>query len=927
MNIKIRLHHLTFIAFTVISSVPVFFLAAWVQQSAMNKEVKAVAEKHLLVANNVTRALSRYIQDVESGFRLVVSNLLHKEDVNGLPKLLENLNFLHVCLINPNGQVLDVISGSSNKPPQQIPLSVLSKLTEYIEQSKQTPNQVVFSQLVRDDKNIPRIFVVQTLSEQQIVLGILTTSYIQKVQKSIAFGVRGHAAIVDGQGKVMAHPSQAWQDDMKDISQIGPVKLMMQGNTGVTQFYSPPMQADMIAGYTSVPQTGWGVMVPQPMEELSKRAQDVRFIALTITILGISIAGIISWFLAGFMTRPIQAVVNSALITPKDNQLRTVNYSQRFLPQEFQELITAFNHMINDIHVSNTAIEETASRLEEAQRIANLGNWEWDIESDKLWCSEEFYRICHIPATQFNGHYTSLLELIHPDDQELFKSSIEKLRLKNEHFSIDHRIVLANHKERFVHHEAKSICRENEQIHIVGIIHDITERKQHENQLFHQANFDQLTSLPNRTLFFDRLSQSLINSARENHNIALLFIDLDNFKDVNDSYGHIVGDRLLQQAAERLVKCVRKGDTVARLGGDEFTIILNNISQGEDAAIIANKAISKLVEPFQIENYEAFISASIGITISPIDANTSVALLRNADIALYRAKAAGRNTFCFYTTAMDEEVINRTRLGNELRKAVEQNELSLYFQPIIDLQTGKITSAEALLRWIHPTRGFIPPDVFIPIAEETGIIAPLGKWVLQNACKEANTWQEKISNAPSVSVNLSVQQLKLGLSSKDIKNILKQTKLCPKNLTLEITESMFMDDVNETIRWMKQINNLGVDFSVDDFGTGYSSLSYLKRLPVKILKIDRTFVIDSTKKTDDAMLVRSIIAIGKSLNLQVVAEGVEEENQVKYLKRLRCDYVQGYYYSKPLPKNDFFILLQNWHEMDRDDEHLTAQSA
>lgn len=256
---------------------------------------------------------------------------------------------------------------------------------------------------------------------------------------------------------------------------------------------------------------------------------------------------------------------------------------------------------------------------------------------------------------------------------------------------------------------------------------------------------------------------------------------------------------------------------------------------------------------------------------------------------------------------------------------MDKNSLQLYFQPIIDLQNGKVSSAEALLRWNHPQHGFISPEHFIPIAEETGIIAPLGQWVLKNACQEAKKWQQAFPDAPGVSVNLSLQQLKLGLTPEDIHEVLTLNRLAPEKLTLEITESMFMDDINEIINWMNHINNFGVGFSVDDIGTGYSSLSYLKRLPVKILKIDRAFVIDSTKKSDDAMLVKTIVAIGKNLNLKVVAEGVEEENQIKYLKQLHCDCVQGYYYSKPLPAKDFQSFLKNWNQVEnKHRDHLTV---
>ena len=442
---------------------------------------------------------------------------------------------------------------------------------------------------------------------------------------------------------------------------------------------------------------------------------------------------------------------------------------------------------------------------------------------------------------------------------------------------------------------------EGNPIEYVAVFSDITQRKQDEEQIRHQANFDALTGLPNRTLFFDRLSGALATARRERGMVALLFVDLDRFKVVNDTLGHAVGDRLLEQAAGRLTACVREADTVARLGGDEFTMILPDIGRGADAAIVADKVIESLSEPFWLEGHEVFIGGSIGITLFPADAEDTVTVLRNADMAMYRAKEAGRNVYRFFTQEMDAQVLMRMDLEKDLRRALGHKEFVIHYQPIVDLKSGRVVSAEALVRWIHPQRGMVSPGDFIPLAEETGLIGPLGEWVLRNACVEAKAWQDAGLPMLNVSVNLSSRQLKRGFSGGVIAGIFEETGMPPARLTFEITETLIMEDSDDAVAWLNSIKDMGVGLSVDDFGTGYSSLSYLKRFPVDVVKIDRSFVRDVTEDPDDAALIEAILAMTHSLNLKVVAEGVETREQLEFLERLGCDMVQGYYFSKPVP--------------------------
>jgi diguanylate cyclase (GGDEF)-like protein/PAS domain S-box-containing protein len=445
----------------------------------------------------------------------------------------------------------------------------------------------------------------------------------------------------------------------------------------------------------------------------------------------------------------------------------------------------------------------------------------------------------------------------------------------------------------------------------VGTFSDITQRKQDEAQIWRQANYDALTGLPNRALFLDRLSRAVAEARRERHRIAVMFVDLDNFKLVNDTLGHSIGDLLLQEAARRLSACVRDSDTVSRLGGDEFTIVLKGVTEESDAARVAEKVIAVLSQPFRLDEHQAMVGASIGITFFPDDALDEESLLRNADMAMYRAKEIGRKAYTFFTQDMNDRVQTLAALGNELRHAVERNEFVVYYQPIYDARSLTLEGAEALVRWHHPRLGLVPPGDFIPLAEETGLIGPLGDWVLRQACHDAVTWQR--SNGPplTVAVNLSNRQVKLGPQqvARHAAQVLAETGLRPSLLKFEITESFVIEETDEMLRWLRSIRETGIRLSIDDFGTGYSSLSYLRRLPVDIVKIDRSFVSDVSRNADDAALVRAIISMAHNLRMEVVAEGVETPNQLSFLQSADCDMVQGYYFHKPMPAVEFRRLL------------------
>ena len=449
-----------------------------------------------------------------------------------------------------------------------------------------------------------------------------------------------------------------------------------------------------------------------------------------------------------------------------------------------------------------------------------------------------------------------------------------------------------------------------------ALISDITERKLAEEQIRYQANYDELTGLPNRSLFLDHLDESLNRRERTEKDMALMFIDLDRFKWVNDTLGHDAGDDMLCQVAERMKECIRRVDTVARLGGDEFVVILQDISKAEDTVNIAEKVIEQLSRPFMLGRKEASVGASIGITVAPTDGKDSTTLLRNADLAMYAAKKAGRSIYKFFTSEMNDQALSRANMETELRRALAENELVVYYQPIADLESGRVNYAEALVRWNHPQRGLVLPDEFISLAEETGLIVALGEWVLHSACAQAEAWQDAgQQHGFSVSVNLSSRQLKQGLTTEKVAEILSGTGLPAHRLTFEITETQIMEDAEHAITWLNAIKDMGVRLSIDDFGTGYSSLSYLKRFPIDTLKIDRSFIRDMTSDPDDASLVEAITAMARSLKLKVIAEGVETKEQLDQLRSLGCDLIQGYFFSKPLTAEEFGNLLSKGDEV------------
>lgn len=558
---------------------------------------------------------------------------------------------------------------------------------------------------------------------------------------------------------------------------------------------------------------------------------------------------------------------------------------------------------------------ERAALLESA---TNDGLWHWDLSADRAHFSARWRELLGLALEPLDDSIAEWLDRVHPEDRERVQAELRA--------HIDGSTPLYECEHRLQHHGGGwrwMLCRgrvsrdaEGRARQFAGSLSDVTHRRQAEEQLAHRSFYDTLTELPNRALFHDRLRHALRRAARRaDYVFAVLFLDLDRFKVINESLGHFAGDRLLVMIARRLELSLRPGDSVARLGGDEFAILLDDIRDASDAIKVADRVHGELSAPFNIGGQELFISSSIGIATSLTGYQRPEDVLRDADTAMYRAKASGRARHALFDTAMHAHAVQQLQIERDLRRAVERHEMRVHYQPIISLATGRIGGFEALVRWTHPERGPVSPGDFIPIAEETGLIVPLGRWVLRQACMELATWQRKLGNprACTLSVNLSSKQLNQPDLAHQIAQILVETGISGDQLQLEITESAILEHPDAAKTILLKLKELGLKLSIDDFGTGYSSLSYLQRFPIDSLKIDRSFVQhlgqDRGIESDDARIARTIVMIGRNLGKSVVAEGVETAAQLSLMRSVECDHAQGYFFSKAVDGDSALALV------------------
>lgn len=548
---------------------------------------------------------------------------------------------------------------------------------------------------------------------------------------------------------------------------------------------------------------------------------------------------------------------------------------------------------------------EDRVRPVQTQWIAQLGNWSYDLNTNELVCSEENYEILDVEPETFAPSYENFIELVHPEDRSFVKESIEKVILQKKINNIEHRVVLKDGRVRFLHQIVRVVYdKEGQPIRILGTVQDITSLKQQEQQIRKLSYYDQLTGLPNRVMFLKEIDCLTMLKCAKHKDFAVLLLDLDRFKIVNDSLGHEKGDLLLKAIAKRLeYNIITDVYNIYRLGGDEFAIIINEIDLVEK---IAKQVMDIISEPFMIGGHQIFITTSIGIAHYPENGHSGNALIKNADAAMYQAKEMGKNQFIYYTADINERAIDRLFLENELRNAIERQEFDLHYQRQVDASGDNIIVAEALLRWRHPEMGLISPDNFIPLAEELGLIVPIGEWVIRTACLQNRSWQEEGFPPIKIAVNISIRQFQRDDFVQMVEEILREAELEAKYLELEITESIAMYNIDHVMSVLDQLKRLGVSVAIDDFGTGYSSLNYLKELSIDVLKIDKTFINRVPNEQKNAAIVESIINMAHNLDLKVVAEGVETEEQLSFLKACKCNLMQGFLFNRPVPPELFW---------------------
>lgn len=567
-------------------------------------------------------------------------------------------------------------------------------------------------------------------------------------------------------------------------------------------------------------------------------------------------------------------------------------------------------------------LDKSRKRLAKTQELAKIGNWEFDIKSSTFVCSAEASRLVGIKEHQQDPSLENFLSTVSEEERHSVKEVINAAVKAKKSFNINYRIVLTDGSERFILNHGEVLYSDNDEPEIIlGAVQDVTELKQAEEEIRYLAFYDGLTGLANRMLFQDRLTQEIRLAERNKQQFALLYLDLDQFKRVNDTFGHHIGDLLLKKVSGALQKCIRATDTasrlvemnrnpaIARLGGDEFTVILPNIKEPENAAFVARRILKEIPKPYILDGHEITATTSVGISLYPTDGTDASELLKHADTAMYQAKNNGRNTYQFYEESLNTAAIERFTIERDIAKAIERNEFLLYYQPKIDLQSRKIVGAEALIRWIHPQQGMIPPDKFISIAEESGQIIAINKWVINEACRQWKEWQDSGYDPGVIAVNLSGYQFAQQDIFRTIRSSVEAVNLSPSSLEIEITENILMQEEKEINRILFKVKEMGIRIALDDFGTGYSSLSYLASYPVDTIKIDRSFVEGCNTNKNKVILIKAIVALGHSLGMSIVAEGVEEEEELLIVSDLGANEAQGYLFSRPLPAEEFIAFF------------------
>ncbi|MDO6685311.1 MULTISPECIES: EAL domain-containing protein [unclassified Agarivorans] len=803
MNRRISLRYILFVICMSAALLPALMVSSWLKHQVQQNETALVQDKHLLIARNLSTALSRYAADTSAIFNSVNQQISHHGFHSELRPLLKSINIYALFEWQVGRGQRFYFSEQDITPFETIP----AQIQVAMELARVYKDQAFYSGVVIEGVTKPTLFLTTYQGQDRYLLAALTTDYLLESQSEVRFGDQGHVALFDQFGRVLAHPNQQWATRAKDLSGLDPIVQMRDQPFGVSQFYSPALQADMIAGYSRVEGPGWGVIVPQPIAELQSQSMRLQEYAFLVSILCVMVVGVITWYLSCVIVRPISQVVEAAQGISHGEMGKFVTPKRRFISIEMDSLVGQFNAMAGEVYTSRTLLEQRVK-----QRTAALSK-------------------------------------------------------------------------------------------------EVAVRKKAEEQVWQQANFDPLTGLPNRRMLNRLLSDALATRLAEER-VCLMLLDLDQFKGINDTLGHDMGDMLLQIAAQRIQHCILQGEHVARLGGDEFIILLSENEEGSRVAELGDAVLKTLSTPFQLGIERVYISTSIGVAFAPQDGDKIDDLLKHADQAMYVAKQQGRNRLSYFTASLQEQAQVRRLLANDLRQAVAKKQLCVHYQPIVDLASGEMIKAEVLVRWNHPTQGWISPHDFIHVAEETGVIVEIGNWVFSSAVAQLKHWKEQGLRPIQLSINTSPKQYYE--AECDVNHWLSQLAeagLSSADVVMEITEGLLMENSPVVNAKLLAFSEAGVEVALDDFGTGYSSLAYLQKFDIEYLKIDRMFIHNLAEDGDDLIVCKAIIVMAHKLGIQVIAEGIESEHQARLLREAGCDFAQGYWFAKPLAKDDFEALL------------------
>ncbi|WP_226037140.1 bifunctional diguanylate cyclase/phosphodiesterase [Aquibacillus saliphilus] len=796
---------------------------------------------------------------------------------------------------------------------------------DYVQQSIRS-KMIVFSNIVSTHNRDIVVMSIPLLKNHEVErvvnlsIHLKSNTFFHSLVEELEITEESYAYIIDDNGRILFHSNTNKIGKIDFSPNI--IETVMSENYGYEKVTNEEDDA-FYASYNYIGGLGWKIVALVPVKSTFVSSVEFQNILIPIFVTLSIVLFLIITFMMHQNHKPFTRLFEAIESISKGEYTTLIEGVDE--KTEIGTIIAKFNVMVDELEQYK---EENRQKTKELKKHRNFLNRVIDYNPNGIYAmnwSGEY--------TLANKEYASMFDLT-PDDiigkkEQEFNPDIESVQ---KYLKINRDVITSgvereiedyflddDGNKRWFHIGKVAITNDNGEAEVLTVATDITDRKQQEEVITHQAYHDDLTGIPNRKLFKKRLKQEVEAANENDYAFSLLFLDLDRFKYINDTFGHDAGDALLQMVSNRFDSCLSNQHIIFRLGGDEFTVIIPGVNQRQEVADLSKKILTALSEPYEIDGNRFIITASIGISIFPNDGQSADFLTKNADIAMYQAKDQGKNTFRFYTPDMETELAMKLKLEMDLYLALQRDELFIHYQPITDTKTESIAGMEALLRWEHPQLGLISPAQFVPIAEETGLIHSIGEWVLRTACIQTKMWQEEGNYPIKVSVNLSPVQLRDATIVDKVEGILQETGLDPVWLELEITESTIMENKREVVKILKRLRSFGVRIAIDDFGTGYSSLNVLKRLPIDTIKVDRSIVQHLLEKEVDDVILTAVFDIAKKMNLTVIAEGIETEEQYNYLKEKYCQYVQGFLFSQPLTNEQFIQFLK---KKSHNDYHL-----